>query len=93
MADLFVNPADGLLYNNVRATSEVQLDRLEADLSIKRLMLVRAQVGLATPRPANEPVVGPAYPIPPTPQRFDEQYLRAMHRYLFQDVYPWAGDR
>lgn len=92
MADLFANPIDGLLYNNVRATSEVQLDRLEADLSIKRLMLVRAQVGLATPRPANEPIVGTAYPIPPTPQQFDEQYLRAMHRYLFQDVYPWAGE-
>ena len=92
MADLFANPADGLLYNNVRATSEVQLDRLEADLSIKRLMLVRAQVGLATPRPAGEPIVGPAYPLPPTPLRFDEQYLRAMHRYLFQDVYPWAGE-
>lgn len=92
MADLFANPADGLLYNNVHATSEVQLDRLEADLSIKRLMLVRAQVGLATPRPANEPIAGPAYPIPPTPLRFDEQYLRAMHRYLFQDVYPWAGE-
>jgi len=92
MADLFANPADGLLYNNVRATSEVQLDRFEADLSIKRLMLVRAQVGLVTPRPASEPIVGPAYPIPSTPLRFDEQYLRAMHRYLFQDVYPWAGE-
>ncbi|AIZ65588.1 hypothetical protein PK28_18415 (plasmid) [Hymenobacter sp. DG25B] len=92
MADLFANPADGLLYNNVRATSEVQLDRLEADLSIKRLMLIRAQVGLATPRPVDEAIVGPAYPIPPTPLRFDEQYLRAMHRYLFQDVYPWAGE-
>ncbi|HEX8326089.1 MAG TPA: Fic family protein [Hymenobacter sp.] len=92
MADLFANPADGLLYNNVRATSEVQLDRLEADLSIKRLMLVRAQVGLAAPRPSSEPIVGPAYPIPLTPLRFDEQYLRAMHRYLFQDVYPWAGE-
>lgn len=86
MADLFANPTDGLLYNNVRATSEVQLDRLEADLSIKRLMLVRAQVGLATPRPPVEPIVGPAYPIPPTPLRFDEPYLRAMHRYLFQVV-------
>lgn len=92
MADLFANPADGLLYNNVRATSEVQLDRLEADLSIKRLMLVRAQVGLATPRPTIESMVGPTYPIPPTPLRFDEPYLRAMHRYIFQDVYPWAGE-
>lgn len=92
MADLFINPADGLLYNNVRATSEVQLDRLEADLSIKRLQLVRAQVGLAAARPLSEPNVSAAYAIPPTPLRFDEQYLRAMHRYLFQDVYPWAGE-
>lgn len=92
MADLFTNPADGLLYNNVRATSERQLDRLEADLSIKRLLFVRAQVGLAGPRPPVESIAGPAYAIPPTPLRFDEQYLRAMHRYLFQDVYPWAGE-
>jgi len=92
MADLFINPADGLLYNNVRATSEVQLDWLEADLSIKRLLFVRAQVGLAAVRPPSEPGAGAAYAIPPTPLRFDEQYLRAMHRYLFQDVYPWAGE-
>ncbi|GAA4492896.1 hypothetical protein GCM10023172_00730 [Hymenobacter ginsengisoli] len=92
MADLFINPADGLLYNNVGATNEAQLDRLEADLSIKRLLLVRAQVGLATPRPPIEPPTGPAYPLPPSTLRFDEQYLRAMHRYLFQDVYPWAGE-
>ena len=92
MADLFINPADGLLYNNVRATSEVQLDRLEADVSIKRLQLVRAQVGLASARPPGEPSAGAAYDLPPTPLRFDEQYLRAMHRYLFQDVYPWAGE-
>jgi fido (protein-threonine AMPylation protein) len=92
MADLFTNPADGLLYNNVRATSEVQLDRLEADLSIKRLLFVRAQLGLAAARPPSEPSASAAYAIPPTPLRFDEQYLRAMHRYLFQDVYPWAGE-
>lgn len=92
MPDLFTNPADGLLYNNVRATSEGQLDRLEADLSIKRLMFVRAQVGLVAPRQPVEPIVGPAYAIPPIPLAFDEQHLRAMHRYLFQDVYPWAGE-
>jgi fido (protein-threonine AMPylation protein) len=92
MADLFTNPADGLLYNNVRATSEGQLDRIEADLSIKRLLFVRAQVGVATSRPPAEPSGRPARDIPPTPLRFDEQYLRAMHRYLFQDVYPWAGE-
>jgi fido (protein-threonine AMPylation protein) len=92
MPDLFTNPADGLLYNNVRATSETQLDRLEADLSIKRLMFVRAQVGLAAPRQPVVPIVGPAYDLPPIPLNFDEQHLRAMHRYLFQDVYPWAGE-
>ncbi|GGG59661.1 Fic family protein [Hymenobacter glacieicola] len=92
MPDVFTNPADGLLYNNVRATSESQLDRLEADLSITRLMFVRAQVGLVTPRPPVQPIVGPAYAVPPIPVAFDEQHLRAMHRYLFQDVYPWAGE-
>jgi fido (protein-threonine AMPylation protein) len=92
MPDLFTNPADGLLYNNVRATSETQLDRLEGDLSIKRLMFVRAQVGLVAPRQPVAPTVGPAYAIPPIPLTFDEPHLRAMHRYLFQDVYPWAGE-
>ena len=92
MADLFTNPADGLLYNNIRATSEKELDRMEADLSIKRMMLVRAQVGLPEPRQLGEPVIGPAYGIPPIPRHFDEQHLRAVHRYLFQDVYPWAGE-
>ena len=92
MADLFTNPADGLLYNNVRATSEKELDRLEADLSIKRMMLVRAQVGLREPRQEVKPIIGPTYAIPPIPLVFDEQHLRAMHRYLFQDVYPWAGE-
>jgi hypothetical protein len=29
MADLFINPADGLLYNNVRAISEMQLTGLK----------------------------------------------------------------
>ncbi|MFC7670597.1 Fic/DOC family protein [Hymenobacter humi] len=92
MADLFTNPADGLLYNNVRATTEKGLDRLEADLSIKRMMLIRAQVGLPEPRQPVEAIIGPAYAIPPIPLRFDEQHLRALHRYLFQDVYPWAGE-
>lgn len=92
MADLFTNPADGLLYNNVRATTEKELDRREADLSITRMMLVRAQVGLPEPRQPVEAIVGPAYAIPPIPLHFDEQHLRALHRYLFQDVYPWAGE-
>ena len=92
MPDLFTNPADGLLFNNVRATTEKELDRTEADLSIRRMMLVRAQVGLREPRQPVEPIIGPAYAIPPIPLQFDEQHLRAMHRYLFQDVYPWAGE-
>jgi cell filamentation protein len=28
----------------------------------------------------------------PIPGAFDLQHLRAMHRYLFQDVYDWAGE-
>lgn len=92
MPDLFTNPDDGLLYNNVCAISEDQLDRIEGDLSMRRMMLVRAQVGLPEPRQHREPIIGPAYAIPPIPLEFDEQHLRAMHRYLFQDVYPWAGE-
>ncbi|WP_460499496.1 Fic/DOC family protein [Hymenobacter agri] len=55
-------------------------------------MFVRAQVGLVAPRQPLEPIVGPSYVIPPIPRSFDEQHLRAMHRYLFHDVYPWAGE-
>ena len=88
----FTNPADGLLYNNVRATSETQLDRIEADMSTKRMMMVRSQLGLPLLRQAPGAIVGPAYPLPPAPLNFDEQHLRAMHCYTFQDVYPWAGE-
>jgi cell filamentation protein len=28
----------------------------------------------------------------PTPGKFDSAHLRAIHKYLFQDVFPWAGD-
>lgn len=28
----------------------------------------------------------------PVPQTFDLDHLQALHRHLFQDVYPWAGE-
>lgn len=28
----------------------------------------------------------------PVPQTFDQDHLQALHRHLFQDVYPWAGE-
>lgn len=28
----------------------------------------------------------------PLPGRFDAQHLKALHGYIFQDVYPWAGE-
>ncbi len=28
----------------------------------------------------------------PTKGKFDSAHLRAIHKYLFQDVFPWAGD-
>ena len=31
-------------------------------------------------------------PAPPAPAVYNEQYARHMHGYLFQDVYPWAGE-
>jgi cell filamentation protein len=30
--------------------------------------------------------------LTPIPGEFDLAHLQAIHRYLFQDVYPWAGD-
>ncbi len=30
--------------------------------------------------------------IRPVPQTFDLAHLQALHRHLFQDVYPWAGE-
>lgn len=79
----FTNPADGLLYNTVGATSQSHLDRREHDLSIGRFTELRF------PK-SNAPA--PAVPAPPTPAVFDEQYARHMHSFLFQDVYPWAGE-
>lgn len=79
----FTNPVDGLLYNTVGATSQSQLDRQEHDLSIGRFTEFRF------PR-SNAPA--PDVPAPPIPAVFNEQYARQMHSYLFQDVYPWAGE-
>lgn len=28
----------------------------------------------------------------PVPGRFDIPHLRAIHKYIFQDIFPWAGD-
>ena len=28
----------------------------------------------------------------PLPGQFDLAHLQAIHRYIFQDVYPWAGE-
>jgi cell filamentation protein len=28
----------------------------------------------------------------PTSGRFDAQHIRSIHRHIFQDVYPWAGE-
>jgi fido (protein-threonine AMPylation protein) len=28
----------------------------------------------------------------PTPGQFDAKHLQAIHRHIFQDVYPWAGE-
>lgn len=31
--------------------------------------------------------------ISPMPGRFDLDHMQRIHHHLFQDVYPWAGDR
>ncbi|WP_223654125.1 Fic family protein [Hymenobacter psoromatis] len=79
----FTNPADGLLYNIVGATSQTHLDHLEKQLSIGRFTEYRF------PK-SNAPA--PDVPAPSTPAVFNEQYARHIHSYLFQDVYPWAGE-
>jgi cell filamentation protein len=30
--------------------------------------------------------------VKPVPGKFDIAHLRAIHKYIFQDVFPWAGD-
>ncbi|GAB3307641.1 hypothetical protein GCM10027348_38860 [Hymenobacter tenuis] len=70
MAGLFINPADGLLYNNVRATSETHLDRLKVDLSIKRLMFGHKWAWLIPDSLCNPLLVRPT--PSPLPLKFDE---------------------
>ena len=79
----FTDPKTGLLYNLKGATSQSHLDQMEADLSTRRLHQ------LIQPRGT---VPAPAITPPPVPLRYDEPYLRRMHAYLFQDIYPWAGE-
>jgi|GEM_PF-2192201 len=79
----FTNPKTGILYNSVGATSQSVLDKIEADVSTRRLHRLQHPQAEAT---------APVIPAPPIPATFDEKYMRSMHAYLFQDVYPWAGE-
>jgi len=78
----FHDPATGLLYNSVGAKNQDQLNLLEHRLSIIRYVELR--------HPKSDAPV-PRIPAPGLPAAFDERYLRQMHGFLFQDVYPWAG--
>ena len=78
----FHDPATGLLYNSVGAKNQDTLDRLEHQYSITRFVELR--------QPKSDAPV-PRIPAPGLPAAFDERYLRQMHGFMFQDVYPWAG--
>ena len=80
----FTDPATGLLYNAVGASNQDHLDRIEHDVSIERFQELRHPRS-ATPDPAVQ--------MPALPAAFNEDYVRHMHGFLFQDVYPtWAGE-
>ena len=80
----FTDLTTGLLYNSVGARSQDQLDRIEHDVSIVRFQELRH------PQSA---VPASAVPLPALPAAFNEDYIRHLHAFLFQDVYPtWAGE-
>lgn len=47
--------------------------------------LARAEAGLTDARARQ-------FADLPLPERFDEDYFRSVHRWLFQDIYDWAGE-
>jgi cell filamentation protein len=79
----FNDPKTGLLYNLVGAKDSFTLDTKEGIFFSKRLLELQHPKGN---------VAAPAIPAPAIPAVFDEKYLRHLHGYLFQDVYPWAGE-
>ena len=68
--DPYLDPATGLLRNNLGSTTEADLNSREAELT------ALAGIELA------------AHPVKVTG---DLRQLQAIHKHLFQDVYPWAG--
>ena len=69
--DPYLDPATGLLRNQVGASTRADLDAAEGALTFARAVeLVDA----------------------PAPATGDLAEFRAIHRHLFQDVYPWAGE-
>jgi cell filamentation protein len=77
-----------LLYNSVGAESKDSLNRAEAVYFTQRLHQLQHPAAKVAPEKRLEPKI----PAPTIPAVFDEKYLRHMHSYLFQDVYPWAGE-
>ena len=68
--DHYLDAATGVLKNRLGITSQITLEKIEADLaSIRSYELA----------------------INPLHGSFDLAHLQALHYYLFQDVYEWAG--
>lgn len=69
--DPYLDPASGVLRNNLGLTDPLECDFAETRLSTMRV----EQLALA-----------------PLPGLYDLDHLRAFHRRIFGDFYPWAGE-
>ncbi|MER5266840.1 Fic family protein [Actinosynnema sp. NPDC002837] len=69
--DPYLDPASGVLRNNLGLTDPIECDFAETRLSTMRV----EQLALA-----------------PLPGLYDLAHLRAFHRRIFGDFYPWAGE-
>lgn len=69
--DPYLDPASGVLRNNLGLTDPLECDFAEARLSTMRV----EQLTLS-----------------PLPGLYDLAHLRAFHRRVFGDFYPWAGE-
>ncbi|WP_053718950.1 Fic/DOC family protein [Saccharothrix sp. NRRL B-16348] len=69
--DPYLDPASGVLRNNLGLTDPIECDFAETRLSTMRV----EQLAMA-----------------PLPGLYDLAHLRAFHRRIFGDFYPWAGE-
>ncbi|MFY9287929.1 MAG: Fic family protein [Alphaproteobacteria bacterium] len=69
-SDHYIDAKTGILKNRLGITSEVELEKAEADFAGSRSFQLSKS---------------------PLPGKFDFDHLKAIHYYLFKDLYEWAG--